>query len=99
MIRAIAVLACFLLLTSCMNAGNRFDVDKVSALSPAKSTISDATELLGKPTSRSALPNGGSLIEWSYSTGSPLGGSAGQASIIFDDKERMVRIDHLSSVD
>lgn len=82
-----------------MNVGNRFDVDKIGELNPGKTTVVDATKLLGDPSSRSALPDGEVLLEWNYSTGSPMGGSAGHASIVFDRQGRMVRIDHISSVE
>ena len=99
MIRFFSITVFLLLLTACMNVGNHFDIDKVSELVPGESTVSDAVALLGKPMSQSALPDGGSLVEWSYSTGSPLGGSAGQASIKFGLDGRMINVEHISSVD
>lgn len=81
-----------LTLTACMTVGSKFDPNVLDSMQPGVTTLQDASTSLGKPTSISAAPGGGTLLQWIYSQGSLIGGSGAHIAVLFDKDGKMVRM-------
>jgi hypothetical protein len=82
-------------IVACTTIGNRFDPDRVDALTPGISTIADATAILGPPAFQSSDSNGSRLLQWQYTQISAFSGLSGaDIGILFDDTGRMIRVTH-----
>ena len=92
--RRVFLVAALSLLGACASQGNKFDPAKVDQLTPGLSTISDATILLGKPTSVSTAANGSKLLQWQFVQAVLLAGQGAHVAILFDQSEKMVRVTH-----
>jgi len=95
--RFIVILTLFSTLAGCMTVGTKFNPALVAELTPKVSTIQDATELLGPPTSQTAMGNGTTLYQWNYSQGTALGtGSGAHVAMLFDGADTMMGVQHQS---
>ena len=82
------------LLSACTTIGNKFDPSRVYELTPGVSTVADARNSLGPPSSMSSYPDGRRLLQWIYTQGTLIGGSGAHVAILFDDEGKMMRITH-----
>ena len=73
-----------------VGVGKIFDPARVDQLTPGVSTISDAKKLLGPTSSESSFPNGSSLVQWQYISGS----KGAHVAILFDPNNKMLRVTH-----
>ncbi|RZI98581.1 MAG: hypothetical protein EON90_12875 [Brevundimonas sp.] len=67
---------------------------EVQSLQPGVTTKEEAVALLGKPTARSAMPDGGELLQWMYTEVIYIAGEGRHVSVLFGPDGRMVRIQH-----
>lgn len=73
-----------------VGVGKIFDPTRVDQLTPGVSTIADAKQLMGPTSSESSFPNGQSLLQWLYVSGS----KGAHVAILFDPNNKMLRVTH-----
>lgn len=70
-----------------------YSPEKLSELEPGVTTMHDAKQVFGTPTSVMEVPGGGTLLQWQQrKTGAVPGATDRHVAILFDDDGRMVRI-------
>lgn len=80
--------------TACVSTGPQFDMAKVNAFQTGITTEADAIAVLGPPSSRSSMSDGTELLQWIGIMGTPIGGKANHAAILFGRDNKMIRITH-----
>lgn len=96
MTRALTLALASATLIGCMTMGRRFDIRNVNELTPGRSTLADATALLGPPSAESDMGDGTTLYQWQYVQGTVVGGSGAHVAILFDREGTMIRVTHRS---
>jgi hypothetical protein len=95
--RVIATALLLFVALACTTVGNKFDPSRAEQLTPGTSSIEDATNLLGAPSSETNLADGTKLLQWQYVQGTALGtGSGAHVAILFDATGKMIRLAHRS---
>ena len=79
---------------SCTTIGTKFDLSDLDGLVPGQTTLQEVSELLGPPVAASAMDNGAMLYEWHYVRTRFGGASTSFATISFDDRKIMIRVEH-----
>jgi hypothetical protein len=80
-------------LAGCMTIGSKFDIANADQLRPGVSTVYDAKQMLGPPTTQSAI-GANTLLQWQYSRGTLIGGSGAHLAVLFDHEGKMIRVTH-----
>jgi outer membrane protein assembly factor BamE (lipoprotein component of BamABCDE complex) len=89
-----AILSAALFLSACANQTSTL-VNRAGQLTPAVSTRDEVIALMGRPTSESAVPGGGVLMQWMENQQpKPAGDKAADVAVLFDSRGRVVRITH-----
>ena len=79
--------------------GHDFDMSKASQLQPGVTTVNDAKEMFGPPTSITTSQDGHRhLYTWKWSEGSVIDGRAKDLEVVFDLQDKMIRIHHQGEV-
>jgi len=94
--RCISVMV--LLLASCASAGHRWDHQALLQLRAGKTTEAEAVALLGKPVSRTNLPNSQRILGFQYvQVAFVVTTQAKMVSLLFES-DRLVRIIHATNI-
>ena len=71
-----------------------YSPEKLAELQPGVTTMHEAKQLFGTPTSEMELPGGGTLLQWKErKTGAVPGAMDRHLAIVFDDNGKMLRIE------
>lgn len=89
--KKLLIAAAVIALTGCMTIGRDFDITKADQLKPGVTTITEATELLGKPTSIHTDRVGKKMLQWSYIK-SGFERSSARLAVVFSQDGKMERI-------
>jgi hypothetical protein len=81
-----------LLLAACASSGTKFNAADIDAMQPGVTTEQEAIAKIGKPTATSYGANGSKMLVWNWFETSPLKGSSGAVSVLFDKDGKFVRI-------
>ena len=93
MMKKIIFLMIAIICVSCTTVGTKFDIDDVDELVPGQTTLQEATELLGKP-STIAFMSGGTIYVWQYMRVGIGRVTNSAVAITFDDQGIMTNVRH-----
>lgn len=92
--RALAVLALAALLAACATGGRSFAVDRVAELQPGRTTLPEATAILGEPEQVIANDQGVTAAQWLHVLANGWTGHVGTQQLVvhFGPDGRMKRV-------
>jgi len=85
------VLLC-VFLVGCASVGNEYDRSAIDAFVPGETTIEQAIQLAGKPTSKSIDSMGNTLLQWQHSNVVYTSSKGTHDAVLFDADGKMKRI-------
>jgi len=85
------IAALVIVLVGCSHIGNEFDIKKADEFKPGITTLAEATEALGKPSSVRLDREGKKLVQWAFIKSSMIGASSARFGGVFDQKDVFVR--------
>jgi hypothetical protein len=74
--------------------GKRFDLAKVDEMRPGMTTMAEAEQVLGPPTSRSNFADGTTLLQWMKNEPILFAPRGAHVAVLFGRDGRMVRVTH-----
>jgi starvation-inducible outer membrane lipoprotein len=87
-----AIISAALVLSACATQPSTL-MSRAAQLTPSVSTRDEAIALMGRPTSESAAPGGGVLMQWiDPQQPQAAGAKAVRVTVLFDSRGRMVHI-------
>lgn len=91
----IAVLFSFIVnIAQAASAGNEFDIERADTFQQGVTTLEEAKEQLGIPTSISTDAEGNQTLWWKYVKVGFLGRDVRKLSVVFDKDGKMLRVAH-----
>jgi starvation-inducible outer membrane lipoprotein len=86
-----AIISAALVLSACATQPSTL-LSRAGQLTPSVSTRDEAIAVMGRPTSESAAPGGGVLMQWIDQQPQAAGAKAVRVTVLFDSRGRMVHI-------